>query len=130
MWKKIVEMTQVTELQAEQFKSVYTELITGRYNDPNLLFKAIQEQNPQLDTEVYKTIQREIAAGRNTFDNNQKKVLDIIREYNDFVETNLFLIVMGKQRMNEDDFIVTSQRTSEVFDNKKDDVIDITGKKK
>ena len=53
MWKKFKEMTQVTELQAEQFKDVYTDLIQGRNKDTNLLFKVVQEDNPQLDKEVY-----------------------------------------------------------------------------
>src|SRR6185312_4205721 len=78
MWKKFVEMTQVTELQAEQFKDVYVGLIEGRYQDQELLFKFVTESNPQLGTEVYTQLQREISAGRQQFDNNQKKIADII----------------------------------------------------
>lgn len=130
MWKKLVEMTQVTELQANQFKDVYTGLITGRYQDTGLLMKAIKEENPKLDTAVYTQIQREIAAGRNEFDNNQKKVIDITKEYNDIVDNNLVLMLMGKKHIDPNQFIVTSERTSNAFDTKKDEVIDITGKKK
>ncbi|TWK29527.1 hypothetical protein CHCC20369_0874 [Bacillus licheniformis] len=53
MWKKFKEMTQVTDLQAEQFKDVYSGLVSGRYEDSKLLFKAVQEQNPNLNGEVY-----------------------------------------------------------------------------
>lgn len=85
MWKKFVEMTQVTEIQAEQFKDVYMDLISGRYENNQVLFKMVQEQNPQLDTNVYAQLQREISAGRSTFDNNQKKITDMVREYNTYI---------------------------------------------
>lgn len=125
MWKKFKELTQVTDLQAEQFKSVYTDLISGRYEDSNLLFKSVQEQNPKLDTSVYTQIQREISAGRNTFNNCQKKVLDKVNEYNNYVQTKPLLMLMGKERLNESDYIVTSARTSDAFNTKQDDQIQL-----
>lgn len=123
MWKKFKEITQVTDLQAEQFKSVYTDLISGRYEDSNLLFKSVQEQNPQLDTSVYTQLQREISAGRNTFNNSQKQILDIVREYNDYVGTRPLMMLLGKATLNENDYIVTSAKTQDAFNSKKDDEI-------
>lgn len=130
MWKSFKEMTQITELQANQFKDVYKGLIEGRYDDPNVLFKMVQEQNPQLDTSVYAQLQRQIAAGRTTFDNNQKTLADIVREYNTYVRKHIVMAaITGKQPKNMDDFIVTSQRTQDAFDTKKDDEIDLSGSK-
>ncbi|MNC08145.1 hypothetical protein D3C75_557190 [compost metagenome] len=128
MWKSFKEMTQVTDLQAEQFKETYTELISGRYQDTNLLFKMVQEQNPQLDASVYTKLQNQIAAGRKEFDNNQKKIADIIREYNYKVRTYIVVsAITSKDALDSSKYIVTSDKTSSAFETNKDDVIDLTG---
>ena len=38
MWKKIQESAQVSDKQAEHIKEIYTETISGRYNDSELLY--------------------------------------------------------------------------------------------
>ena len=129
MWKKFKELTQVTDIQAEQMKDVYKGLITGRYNDQKVLFKMVQENNPQLNTEVYNQLQREISAGRNTFDNNQKQIADIVREYNTFIRKKIIMSTLtGRQSKDINKYIVTSEKTEKAFDNGKDDVISLTGK--
>ena len=127
MWKTFVEMTQVTELQAEQFKEVYTDLIAGRNKDDGLLFKMVQESNPQLGTEVYTTLQRQIAADRGTFNNNQKKILDIINQYNTFIEHKAIIIAMltNREPLDSSKYIVTSERTDNAFESGQDGTIDL-----
>lgn len=126
MWKKFKEMTQVTDIQAEQIKDVYTGIISGRYEDPNLLFKMVQEQNPHLDTNVYTQLQREISAGRSQFDNNQKQIADIVREYNTYVRVHFITsAIIGAEQMDANKFIVTSEQTQNAFTENKDDVIDL-----
>lgn len=125
IWKKFKEITQVSELQAEQFKDVYMGLIIGGNQDKNSLFKLIQESNLQLSTEIYMQLQREISADRETFKNSQTKLLDMIREYNDCVETNLFMIILEKQSLNVDDYIIAFNRTNDSFNEKKDDKINL-----
>jgi hypothetical protein len=129
MWKRFKEMTQVTEIQAEQFKDVYTGLIQGRYEDPNLLFKMVQEQNPQLNGEVYTKLQNEISAGRIEFDRNQKKLLDIIAEYNRLVQHRgiIMAIITQRQPLDSDEYIVTSDTTKEAFDSGKAEEVDLKG---
>lgn len=128
MWKTFKEMTQVTELQAEQFKDVYTDLITGRNQDPELLFKMVQENNPQLGTQVYSDLQNAIESGRKTFDNNQKRIADIIREYNTQIDRYVILnSFMNRQKKNSDDYIITSDRTKQAYENGGDDAIDLKG---
>jgi hypothetical protein len=128
MWKKFLEITQVSELQAKQMKDVFLGLIEGRYKDPNLLFKMVQEDNPKIDSSVYVQIQREISAGRNTFDNNQKAISDMVREYNTFVQQKVIMAaVTGRIRKDSNKYIVTSDKTENAFSERKDDVIDITG---
>lgn len=130
MWKKFKELTQVTDIQAEQFKDVYTGVISGRYQDSDLLFKAVSEQNPSLGTEVYTTLQREISASRNTFDNNQNKLIDVIREYNTRIDSGVgFLVnfIFNYEHIDPNQYIVTSDRTTDAFESNKDDVINLTG---
>jgi len=129
MWKSLKEMTQVTDIQAQQFKDVYTGLIEGRNQDQNLLFKAIKEQNPQLDTKVYTGIQREISANRKTFDNNQKQIADIIREYNTYIQQKpVMTMITGRKDIDAKDYVVTSDKTDKAFKNGKDEEINLTGK--
>lgn len=128
MWKKFKEMTQVTEQQAKQYKDVYTDLISGRNQDTQLLFKMVKEDNPKLDGKVYTELSREIASSRNTFDNNQKQMADVVREYNTYVEQKIWLQwFTGRTTKKMDDYIVTSERTQKAFDTKKDDEIKIGG---
>lgn len=130
MWKKFMELTQVTELQAKQMKDVYTDLIAGRNQDQNLLFKMVKEDNPKLNGEVYTQLQRQIEAGRDTFKNDQNKILDMIREYNSKIRKWIVMTaITGRQRIDENKYIVTSERTNNAFESKKDDVIDLTGGK-
>lgn len=124
MWKKFKEATQVTDLQAEKMKEVYKDLITGRYNDSKLLFKMVQEQNPQLDQSVFVNLQNEIISGRNAFNNNQKQMSDIIREYNTYVRKKFITATLLNYRVKDiNQFIITSDRTQKAFDTKKDDEI-------
>ena len=128
MWKKIQESAQVSDKQASHIKEIYTETISGRYNDSELLFKAIQEDNPDLDSSVYTELQRIIESGRNEFDNNQKKITDLIREYNTYVRKHVITsMIFNKNTMNSEDYIVTSERTNSAFSTGKDDKINLMG---
>ncbi|MCY9290788.1 hypothetical protein MOF05_20780 [Bacillus haynesii] len=131
MWKKFKEMTQVTDLQAEQFKDVYSGLVSGRYGDSKLLFKAVQEQNPNLSGEVYTKLQNEISAARTEFDRNQKKITDMIAEYNRLVQHRgiLMSLMTGRKPLDTDKYIVTSDNTQKAFDSGKADTIDLKGDK-
>lgn len=124
MWKSFKEITQVTELQTEQFKEVYMGLIQGRYEDNNLLFKMIQEDNPEMDTKIYIRLAEEISAGRKTFNNAQEKLVDIIREYNSYIRPRSFMCsIFNFKELDANDFIVTSERTNNAFETNEDDVI-------
>ncbi|KAJ50475.1 hypothetical protein BD780_003102 [Clostridium tetanomorphum] len=124
MWKKFKEMTQVTDIQAKNMKDVYKDIIIGRYNDPKLLSKMVLENNPQLDQKVFTNLQSEIAASRNAFNNNQKQINDVIREYNTYVKQKFITAaIFGFKTKDPKDFTVTSERTEKAFDTKLDDEI-------
>lgn len=129
MWKSFKEVAQVTDLQAKQMKEVYTALIEGRNQDQNLLFKMVQEDNPQMSTEVYTKLQNQIIAGRKEFDNNQKQISDMVREYNDALVSYPFMtFITGKQPKNGDQYTIRSERTDGAFSTGQDDEVDLTGK--
>lgn len=128
MLKSAKEMAQVTDMYAEDFEKMYKNIVTGREDNPKLLFKLVKESNPNLDSEVYKSLQRELSANRKTFDKNQATLVDKIREYNSMVEKNFITsAILGKQKIDPNKYIVTSERTSHAFETGKDDEINLRG---
>lgn len=133
MIKSAKEMAQVTDMYAEDFEKIYSGLISGRYageesQQLNSLFKVVQESNPTLDSTVYTTLQRELSANRKTFDNNQAKVVDRIREYNTFVERKFITsAILNKQKIDSSKYIVTSESTEDAFNSGKADEINLRG---
>lgn len=126
MWKSFKEITQVTTLQAEQYKDVYMGLITARYEDTNLLFKMIQEDNPNMDSKIYTKLTEEISSGRKTFDNSQKQLTDIIREYNSYIRKHFISnMIFNFREIDAKEFIVTSDKTNNAFETGKDDIIEL-----
>lgn len=116
MWTKVKQLTQVTDKQAEQFKDVYTDLIAGRNQDTNLLFKAIQEQNPQLDPGVYEKLSDEIVAGRNAFDMNQQSLADKASRYNTFLKSHpIMSSITGRQPIDASKDIIIVESTIDAY---------------
>ena len=116
MIKSAKEMVQVTDMYAEDFEKIYTGLIEGRNQDTELLFKVVKESNPNLDSKVYTTLQRELSSNRKVFDNNQAKVLDRIREYNSFVQKKFVTsAILNKDKIDSNKYIVTSDATQDAF---------------
>lgn len=129
MWKSFQEAAQVTDKQAKQFKEVYDGMIAGRYqNDSEVLFKMIQEQNPQLNQDVYTNLQNLIISGRKEFDNNQKKIADVIREYNTYIRKHFIMNAIFRfPTLDSEDYIVTSERTDNAYETNQDEAIDLNG---
>lgn len=124
MWKKFKEMAQVTDMQADKMKELYQGLIDGRNKDTKLLFKMIKEDNPKLDQSTFTNLQNEIASSRNAFNNNQKQIADIVREYNTYVKKKFITAnFWGYKVKDSNNYITTSDRTKDAFENKKDDEI-------
>lgn len=130
MWKSFVEASQVTEKQAQEFKEIYDGLIAGRYEgDSEVLFKAVQEQNPNINTDLYVKLQNMIESGRKEFDNNQKKITDIIREYNTYIRKHFISnAILNFKELDANDYIVTSQRTTNAFESGEDEAVNLNGK--
>lgn len=81
--QKVQEAAKVTELQRDDLKDVFTGAIEARYGKQGsqAVFQWIQEQNPNLDSTVYKQVQQIVEAGRNEFRVGQTRLVDIKQIY-------------------------------------------------
>ena len=78
MFKKILEVSQVTDKYAKDLKELFDNTMRGRYgkDGSKAMFQFLKEHNPTLDTQVYTKLQNIIASGRTDFMNEQKMLLD------------------------------------------------------
>lgn len=134
MVKKAKEMAQVTDMYAEDFEKIYKGLVEGRYSGEenqkqlNSLFKVVHESNPNLDSTVYTTLQREMNANRTVFDKKQELMVDKIKEYNTYIRKHFIMAsILNKQPKNADGFIVTSEGTKDAFKKGTADEINLRG---
>ena len=125
--QKVMEVAQVPNMYADDVQRVTREAIEGRYgeNGSQAMFQWLQEQNPQLDASLYAQIQQVIEAGRNNFENGQRRQIDIRRQYETALGTfwqGMWLKFAGYPKINLDDFnIVSTGRADEAFRTKQED---------
>jgi hypothetical protein len=136
MWKKFREMAQVPSQYVEDMRKIWDSTMQGRYGaeGSKAALQFIQEHNPQLDPTLYTKLQSAIEAGRNSFEAEQKQLIDIRREYTTLLRSNRALFVnwaLGFPKIDLDKYsIVTSDRTEDDFKKKKADEVDVFGKKR
>lgn len=84
---KVAEAAQVPAMQRDDLTKVVQSALTARYGaeGSKAMFQWIQEQNPNINSEVYTKLQQIIEAGRNDFQVAQAQFIDRRRAY----ETNL-----------------------------------------
>ena len=139
-WKKVMEIAQVPAMQADQVKTVYAGIMSGRYgsNGSQAMVQLIQEQNPHLDSEVYLKVQRTVESFHDSFESSQQNLIARKQEYGKFVTATtagIFYnwigryphIHIGVPTGAQDDFqIVTSDKTQTDFQNHKSGVLDLS----
>ncbi len=129
MWKSFREMAQVNNNYADDLKKVFDSAIQSRYgaNGSQAAMQWIKEHNPSLDSSTYVKLQAAIEAGRNRFEAEQKQLIDRKREYEVLLGSTAAIFVnpfFGFPRIDLTKYdIVTSDRTTKAFEEKKDDEI-------
>ena len=128
MWKTIQQSAGVAKEYASQFDSIYTHIMEGRYSGQGQadgsLMRWIQESNPAFTSELYSELQVQIEALRDEFADNQKLMLDIIREHETLCEQfpSRFFISNKTPIVYE---VISSTQTQDVLVTRRDDNIEL-----
>lgn len=128
MWKTIQQSAGVAKEYAERFNEIYKDIINGRYSgqglDDGSLMRLIQESNPDFSPSLYNELQVQIEALRGEFAENQKIMLDIVREHETLCESYPY-----KFFINDKSPIfytpIASSRTEDVIATRIDDNTDL-----
>lgn len=125
MFKKILEVSQVTDKYAKDLKELFDNTMKGRYgkDGSKAMFQFLKEHNPTLDTQVYTKLQNIIASGRTDFMNEQKMLLDKKQAYDIYRKQLTTAVISGFMGFPKIDLksmdIVTSDETEAAFKTKK-----------
>lgn len=109
--QKVQEAAQVTDMQRDDVAKVINGALAGRYgkDGAKAVFQAIHEQNPTIDSTVYKKLQEIIQAGRDEFQNNQTTLIDVKRSYQTALGSfpgGFFMHMVGYPKINLDEYKV------------------------
>lgn len=129
---KIAEIAQVPQMYQNGLKSVINATFNGRYgpDGSKAVVQFIKEQNMTLDPSMYKQIQDQMIAGRDSFQTSQTLVIDSVRSYKTSLNNvwgGFWLRIAGYPKINLDKYKpVINAHTAEAFETKRDEGIKLT----
>jgi len=115
MWKVISQKAQIPGQYKNDFKEVYTPLIEGRYSgDGQMFMKWIHEHNPQFEgAALYKDLMTSIEGLRESFFQEQKKILSMKKQHDDLLmKFPSCIFVGGRDRIEVK--VISSTKTKEI----------------
>lgn len=86
---KIMELAKVPKMYTKDMTELYKSIVTGTFgkDGSQAMFQLIKTANPNIDPSLYGTIQKEIIAGRQKFEQSQTELLDMTRGYSTTLST-------------------------------------------
>jgi len=125
--QKVLEIVQVNDMYRDDLTKVVTAAIEGRYGEggSKATFQFLQEHNPTLDPGLYVKVQQVIESFRSNFENGQRGLIDIRRQYETKLGSfwgGMWLKWAGYPKVTLSDFdIVSTAKADQVFKDKKED---------
>lgn len=123
---RVMEAVQVPGMARDDIEKVARAALEGRYgpDGSKAVFQAINEQNPQVDPELYRKVQQLIESGRLEFQNAQTRLIDQKRAYETALGTfwgGMWLGIAGYPKVDISKFkVITSDRAEQAFDTGKE----------
>jgi hypothetical protein len=126
VWKVLQSQAGVADKYQQDFAQLYENIMDARYKDDGSgqLAKFITEANPQFDGKLFSTLMISIESLRGEFANEQKKLIDLCREYNAMIQKfpgSVFL--SGKTPMQAK--LVTSAKTKKTIETGEENEVDL-----
>jgi hypothetical protein len=125
MWKKFKEAAQVNTMYTDDLKKVFDSAISARYgkDGSQAAMQWLKEHNPNFDSAMYQKLQAMIEGGRNSFETNQKMLIDKKQMYQAEIRrfpTVVIAAILGFPKLDLTKMdIVTSGETEKAFETKK-----------
>jgi len=118
MWKVISQKAQIPGQYKNDFKEVYTPLIEGRYSGDKggMFMKWIKEHNPQFEgASLYKDLMTSIESLRESFFQEQKKIVSMKKQHDDLLMKFPSSIFVGS-RGKIDVKVISSTKTKAIME--------------
>lgn len=125
MFKILKQKAGVTDEYQKNFKDIYIGIMEGRYsNGSGSLMNWIQESNPNFDASLYKDLMASIEIEREGFHNEQKIMIDLVREHTNMLETIPSKFVLSG--IEKIEYVVISSTTAkDVMNSRVEDDIEL-----
>lgn len=125
MWKVIQQKAGVASEYSEKFGSVYTHIMSERYNaGDGSLMKWIHEANPEFDSSLYADLSESIEILRTEFQHSQERMIDIVREHRTICSTYPGKWFISNTTPIEYE-VISSTRSKTVMQTRLDDEVDV-----